>query len=31
VSGSLSLTQSIVELLQREFDAGEGLARAGSL
>jgi putative proteasome-type protease len=30
-SGSLSLTQSIVELLQREFDAGEGLARAGSL
>jgi putative proteasome-type protease len=30
-SGSLSLTQSIVELLRREFDAGEGLARAGSL
>ena len=28
-SGSLSLTQSIVELLRRDFDAGQGLARAG--
>jgi len=30
-SGSLSLTQSIVELLRRDFDAGKGLAQAGSL
>ncbi len=30
-SGSLSLTQSIVTLLRRDFDAGEGLARATSL
>jgi putative proteasome-type protease len=30
-SGSVSLTQSIVELLRRDFDAGEGLARASSL
>jgi putative proteasome-type protease len=30
-SGSLSLTQSVVTLLRREFDAGEGLARAESL
>ena len=30
-SGSLSLTQSIVSLLRRDFDAGEGLARAATL
>src|SRR5436190_1273353 len=30
-SGSLSLTQSIVTLLRREFDAGDGLAKAASL
>src|SRR5262245_53440697 len=30
-SGSLSLTQSIVTLLRREFDSGEGLAKAESL
>ena len=30
-SGSLSLTQSVVTLLRRDFDAGEGLARAESL
>jgi len=30
-SGSLSLTQSVVTLLRRDFNAGEGLARAGSL
>src|SRR5688500_20296305 len=30
-SGSLSLTQSITTLLRRDFDAGKGLARAGSL
>jgi len=30
-SGSLSLTQSIVTLLRRDFDAGSGLATAASL
>jgi putative proteasome-type protease len=30
-SGSLSLTQSVVTLLQRDFDKGEGLAAAPSL
>ncbi|MGH7178081.1 MAG: peptidase, partial [Tepidisphaeraceae bacterium] len=30
-SGSLSCTQSIVTLLQRDFDAGDGLALAPSL
>ena len=30
-SGSLSLTQSIITLLRRDYDAGKGLARAGSL
>lgn len=30
-SGSLSLTQSILTLLRREFDAGRGLAQAPSL
>src|SRR4051794_34877064 len=30
-SGSLSLTQSIVTLLQREFEAGRGLAAAPTL
>lgn len=30
-SGSLSLTQSIMTLLRREFDAGKGLAAASSL
>jgi putative proteasome-type protease len=30
-SGSLSCTQSIVTLLRRDFDQGEGLARAASL
>ena len=30
-SGSLSLTQSVVTLLRRDFDAGEGLAKAPSL
>ena len=30
-SGSLSLTQSVVELLRREFEVGDGLARVGSL
>jgi putative proteasome-type protease len=30
-SGSLSLTQSVVTLLKRDFDAGEGLAKAPSL
>ncbi|HEV2296492.1 MAG TPA: hypothetical protein VGR35_21790 [Tepidisphaeraceae bacterium] len=30
-SGSLSLTQSIVTLLRRDFDAGKGLATAGSM
>lgn len=30
-SGSLSLTQSIITLLQRDFDAGHGLAAAPSL
>jgi len=30
-SGSLSLTQSVVELLRREFEAGQGLAQVKSL
>ena len=30
-SGSLSLTQSVITLLRAGFDAGEGLARAGTL
>src|SRR5829696_7803726 len=30
-SGSLSLTQSIITLLRRDFDAGKGLAQAPSL
>jgi len=30
-SGSLSLTQSVVTLLRRDFDAGKGLAQAPSL
>jgi len=30
-SGSLSLTQSVVTLLRRDFDSGEGLARATTL
>src|SRR5438046_326174 len=30
-SGSLSLTQSIITLLQRDFDAGHGLAKAPSM
>jgi putative proteasome-type protease len=30
-SGSLSCTQSIVTLLRREFDRGEGLAKAGNM
>jgi putative proteasome-type protease len=30
-SGSLSLTQSVVTLLRRDFDSGEGLAKAPSL
>jgi len=30
-SGSLSLTQSIVTLLRKDFDAGKGLALAGSM
>src|SRR5215212_7250291 len=30
-SGSLSLTQSIVTLLRRDFDAGKGLAQAPSM
>src|SRR5262245_56614407 len=30
-SGSLSLTQSILTLLRRDFDAGEGLADAPSM
>src|SRR6476469_3539330 len=30
-SGSLSLTQSVVTLLRRDFDAGDGLAKAPSL
>ena len=30
-SGSLSCTQSILTLLQKDFDAGDGLARAPSL
>src|SRR5271155_4008363 len=30
-SGSLSLTQSILTLLRRDFDAGRGLAQAPSL
>src|SRR5437764_10656819 len=30
-SGSLSLTQSVITLLQREFDAGEGMAKAPSM
>lgn len=30
-SGSLSLTQSVLTLLRKDFDAGEGLARAGSM
>jgi putative proteasome-type protease len=30
-SGSLSLTQSIITLLRRDFDQGRGLAEAGSL
>ena len=29
-SGGLSLTQSVITLLRDEFDAGEGLAKAGS-
>ncbi len=31
VSGSLSLSQSVLTLVQRDFDAGEGLATAASL
>src|SRR5262245_37894130 len=30
-SGSLSLSQSVVTLLKRDFEAGEGLAKAPSL
>src|ERR671914_196436 len=30
-SGSLSLTQSVITLLQRDFDLGKGLAQARSL
>ena len=30
-SGSLSCTQSVITLLRRDFDAGEGLARAASM
>src|SRR3954464_12432818 len=30
-SGSLSLTQSIVTLLRRDFDAGKGLAQAATM
>ena len=30
-SGSLSLTQSILTLLRKDFDAGEGLALAGMI
>lgn len=30
-SGSLSLTQSVITLLRRDFDAGEGLAKAPSV
>ncbi len=30
-SGGLSLTQSVITLLRRDFDAGAGLAEAGSL
>src|SRR5438045_9682471 len=30
-SGSLSLTQSVVTLLRRDFDLGQGMAQAGSL
>src|SRR3982751_4580295 len=30
-SGSLSLSQSIITLLRRDFDKGEGLAQAASL
>src|SRR4051795_7663547 len=30
-SGSLSLTQSVITLLRRDFDAGKGLALAPSL
>jgi putative proteasome-type protease len=30
-SGSLSLTQSVITLLQREFDAGEGMATAPTM
>src|ERR1044071_7288641 len=30
-SGSLSLTQSIITLLRRDFDAGKGLASAPSM
>jgi putative proteasome-type protease len=30
-SGNLSLSQSIVQLLRRDFDAGQGLAAAGSM
>lgn len=30
-SGSLSLTQSIVTLLRRDFDAGQGLAKAATM
>jgi putative proteasome-type protease len=30
-SGSLSLTQSVITLLRRDFDQGKGLAAAGSL
>ncbi len=31
VSGSLSLSQSVMNLLRASFDAGEGLAQAGSM
>src|SRR5438552_9080185 len=30
-SGSLSLTQSVLTLLRRDFDAGAGMATAGSM
>src|SRR6266542_4189084 len=30
-SGSLSLTQSVITLLKRDFDEGEGLAKAPSM
>src|SRR6266705_896358 len=30
-SGSLSLTQSVITLLRRDFELGQGLAAAGSL